>query len=185
MVRYLQFILLTVIIFWFATPVQARGGILGQQAPELGLTHWIDGEGKPTKPIQLSDYQGKVVYLFFFQDWCPGCQKYGFPTLKQVSDKFTSNDNVQFFAVQTVFEGSALNTKDKLSTNQKRHNIQIPMAHDGGTDLTDNRSIVMGKYQSGGTPWTIIIDKTGRVVYNQFHIKPNVAIGMIQKLLKM
>jgi len=44
-------------------------GILGQPAPELNLSNWIDGNGKKTESIRLSDYRGKVVYLYFFQDW--------------------------------------------------------------------------------------------------------------------
>jgi len=44
-------------------------GILGQQAPELNLTTWIDGNGKPMNPVKLKDYQGKVIFLYFFQDW--------------------------------------------------------------------------------------------------------------------
>ncbi len=44
-------------------------GILGRQAPELELNTWIDGNGKPMDPIKLSDYRGKVIYLYFFQDW--------------------------------------------------------------------------------------------------------------------
>jgi peroxiredoxin len=44
-------------------------GILGQVAPELELNSWIDGNGKPMEPVKLKDYRGKVVYLYFFQDW--------------------------------------------------------------------------------------------------------------------
>ena len=44
-------------------------GILGRRAPELNLNNWIDGDGKQMTPIQLSDYRGKVIYLYFFQDW--------------------------------------------------------------------------------------------------------------------
>ncbi|GEM_PF-2059121 len=44
-------------------------GIQGQQAPELNLTDWIDGDGNRIDPIYLSTYRGKVVYLYFFQDW--------------------------------------------------------------------------------------------------------------------
>jgi hypothetical protein len=44
-------------------------GILGQPAPELNLSNWIDGNGKKTEPIRLSDYRGKVIYLYFWQDW--------------------------------------------------------------------------------------------------------------------
>jgi len=47
----------------------AQYGIQGQPAPELNLATWIDGDGKPIDPINLSDYRGKVIYLYFFQDW--------------------------------------------------------------------------------------------------------------------
>ncbi len=44
-------------------------GIQGQMAPELNLSDWIDGNGRKTDAIRLGDYRGKVVYLYFFQDW--------------------------------------------------------------------------------------------------------------------
>ena len=44
-------------------------GILDHMAPALGLDDWIDGNGKKTPPIRLADLRGKVVYLYFFQDW--------------------------------------------------------------------------------------------------------------------
>ena len=44
-------------------------GIQGQQAPEMNLETWIDGDGERVDPIFLSDYRGKVIYLYFFQDW--------------------------------------------------------------------------------------------------------------------
>ena len=52
-------------------PASARShyGILGSQAPELDLDTWIDGSGEKTAPIHLRAYRGKVIYLYFFQDW--------------------------------------------------------------------------------------------------------------------
>ena len=47
----------------------AHLGILGQLAPELNLSTWIDDNGKKTESVRLIDYRGKVVYLYFFQDW--------------------------------------------------------------------------------------------------------------------
>ena len=44
-------------------------GILGRQAPELNLNTWIDGAGNPMDPIKLKNYRGKVIFLYFFQDW--------------------------------------------------------------------------------------------------------------------
>ena len=52
-------------------PASARShdGILGSQAPELNLDTWVDGRGAKMTPIHLRDYRGKVIYLYFFQDW--------------------------------------------------------------------------------------------------------------------
>ncbi len=44
-------------------------GILGRPAPELNLDNWIDADGNRMEPIRLGDFRGKVVYLYFFQDW--------------------------------------------------------------------------------------------------------------------
>ena len=44
-------------------------GILGQQAPNLNLNNWINGDGKKISLVRLSAYRGKVIYLYFFQDW--------------------------------------------------------------------------------------------------------------------
>ena len=47
----------------------SRLDILGQPAPELNLSTWIDGNGQKTESVRLNDFRGKVVYLYFFQDW--------------------------------------------------------------------------------------------------------------------
>ena len=44
-------------------------GIFGQKAPELNLNTWIDGNGKEMEPVNLKDFRGKVIYLYFFQNW--------------------------------------------------------------------------------------------------------------------
>jgi hypothetical protein len=52
-----------------AASANEQYGIQGQQAPELNLATWIDGDGIPIDPINLNEYRGKVIYLYFFQDW--------------------------------------------------------------------------------------------------------------------
>lgn len=109
----------------------------------------------------------------------------GFPTLKELTKIFKDNDNVEFLAVQTVFEGYSINTPDKLRKNQLKYGLKIPMAHAAGNPQTHGTPEIMRKYRSGGTPWTVIIDPVGRVVYNQFHIEAALADTLIRKLLSM
>ena len=86
-------------------------------------------------------------------------------------------------AIQTVFEGYSINTKDKLRKNQLKYDLKIPMAHAAGNPQTHTIPDIMGKYRSGGTPWTVIIDPAGTVVYNQFHIDANLAAELIKVML--
>lgn len=145
---------------------RSRYGIVGQPAPALDLNNWIDGEGQPTQ-VRLSDQRGKVVLLYFFQHWCPGCHSHGFPTLQTLQRTFKGDEKVVLLAVQTVFEGHSYNSQDKVRVNQLEYDLTLPMAHDAGDhDLPQT----MRNYRSGGTPWKVIIDPDGTVVYNDFHI---------------
>ena len=107
----------------------------------------------------------------------------GFPTLKKLAEHFKSDDRIVFLAVQTVFEGFYTNTKSKLRENQLKYDLSIPMAHAEGDPKTHRIPEIMKKYRSGGTPWAVIIDSQGMVVFNGFHIDPDMAVEMIEKLL--
>lgn len=108
----------------------------------------------------------------------------GFPTLKKLTAAFKGNDQVVFLAVQTVFEGYRVNTRDKLRSNQLRYGLEIPMAHAPGNPVTRESPAVMQAYRSGGTPWKVIIGPAGEVVFNDFHIPVDQAIILIRQLLE-
>ena len=42
----------------------------------------------------------------------------------------------------------------------------------------------MQHYKTGGTPWVVVIDSTGIIQYNDFHIKPEHAITLIEELVR-
>lgn len=153
-------------------------GVLGKKASSWGATDWIQlPEGK--KELNPSDFKGKVLYLYCFQSWCPGCHSSGFPTLKKVSDHYKDDQDVAFVSIQTVFEGYGTNTPAKVPTMAKRYGFSFPMAQSG---KAGKRSPIMKSYRTGGTPWTIIIDKKGIVRYNDFHITQDKANKLIEKL---
>jgi hypothetical protein len=107
----------------------------------------------------------------------------GFPTLKKLTEKFIGNQAVVFLAVQTVFEGYGYNTKEKLRKNQLKYSVKVPMAHAAGSPEDHIPPQIMINYRSGGTPWTVIIDPEGNVVYNDFHLEAESAAAFIEKLL--
>ena len=85
--------------------------------------------------------------------------------------------------MQTVFEGFGSNSEDKLRKNQLKYDLKIPMAHATGNPQTHSIPEIMKKYRSGGTPWTVIIDPYGKVVFNDFHLDANLAAELIKDML--
>ena len=160
------------------TRTKPKRGIVGQQAPKWETSKWIGLPAGKTS-FDINDVKGKVTYLYFFQSWCPGCHQRGFPTLKALEEKFRDEKDVQFVAIQTTFEGHRTNTPDKLETMSKRYNLKIPFGQSKGTSGTPK---IMREYRTGGTPWVIVIDKQGKVVFNDYHIDRDVAAKGIEKL---
>ena len=154
-------------------------GILGRQAPPWQVDTWMQlPTGSST--LDVKDYQGKVIYLYGFQSWCPGCHSRGFPTLVELTKRFNGNKNVAFVAIQTTFEGFATNTPSKALATARQYALSIPVGQSG---TSSRRSALMRDYRTGGTPWTIIIDSEGVVRYNDFHIDPDKAQHLIEQLL--
>lgn len=108
----------------------------------------------------------------------------GFPTQKIVFDRFKKNDQVVFLAVQTVFEGHVFNTMDKLPPTQEKFDLPIFMGHDVSKHSKAYPiPTTMFNYRTGGTPWVVIIDQNGIVVFNHFHIEESQATRLITELL--
>ena len=151
------------------------------RAPEFNVKQWIDANGNNTNPIKLSDFKGKFKVLYCFQSWCPGCHSKGLPDLKTMVEALEGNDDVEFLAIQTVFEGHESNTFEKIVETQKKYELKIPFGHDAGDD-GKSRSNIMTNYKTGGTPWFIFIDKHDNVVFSDFHLNPNTAIEFLKSL---
>ncbi|MDP6543186.1 MAG: sialate O-acetylesterase [Phycisphaerae bacterium] len=163
------------------TPARASSPMLGKQAPKWDVGRWHQlPEGKTS--LDISDFQGKVLYMYCFQSWCPGCHSKGFPTLQQVSGKYKDDDSVQFVVFQTVFEDRAskpVNTFENLKKIATKYSLTMPFAQSGSRE---DKSKLMRAYKTRGTPWTMIIDKKGVIRYGGFHITPADASKLIDKL---
>ncbi len=158
---------------------QRNNGIVGQQAPAWSVSQWLNlPDGK--RALDISDYEGKVLYLYCFQSWCPGCHRHGFPTLQQLMEHYDGNEDVAFVALQTTFEGFDSNGFDDAKEVAKRYGLEIPVGQSG---TASKSSAVMRDYRTGGTPWAILIDQRGVVRYNDFHVTPGAGVRMIDYLL--
>lgn len=157
---------------------QPAPGIEGEVAPELQVDYWIDADGKPGS-FSIKESTGKWTFLKCFQNWCPGCHKHGFPTLKAFSDRFHDNPKVAIAGIQTVFEGYTSNTQEAVRELQLRYELPIVMGHDPGDPKAHTHPSTMKNYRTGGTPWLILIDPQGTVVYNHFHVDTDKLINYV------
>jgi len=159
---------------------QPRPGILNKPAPSWGIAEWMNLP-KDTKTLDIGNYKGKVLYIYGFQSWCPGCHRHGFPTLKKIVERFGDDKAVGIVAVQTAYEGFSSNGFEQAKAVAKRYGLKIPIGQSGSKN---ERSKFMQRYRTGGTPWTIVVDRKGVVRFNDFHIEPSKAMDLIEKLKK-
>ncbi|MEM7293085.1 MAG: TlpA disulfide reductase family protein [Pseudomonadota bacterium] len=158
-------------------------GIVGAMAPELDAEFWLDAEGDSSE-FSLMAQRGKWVYLKCWQSWCPGCHSHGFPALQKFSTAFHDNPDVVAVGIQTTFEGHQINTGDKVRETQQRYRLKIPMGHDPGSRNDDGYPNTMRAYRTGGTPWQVIIEPSGRVVYDGFRVNIDKVIEYIGQQLQ-
>jgi len=196
--KFTKYLILLTLSFIFMTTSQAqndniknklkmnntknRYGIEGQKAPELSVPIWIDGAGKDMEPITLKDYEGKFKVIYCFQAWCPGCHSVGLPSLQKMVEALKDNDQVEFLAIQTVFEGKSANTLKRVKEIQKEYDLKIPFGHDVGNENTRNISSTMFNYRTGGTPWFILIDQQGTVIFNDYHLNTENTIEYLKTI---
>lgn len=89
----------------------------GLPAPELKVSEWVQGG-----PINLKDYQGKVVVVEVFQVNCPGCFIYGIPEAIDTFQKYKNND-VVVLGLATAFEDFEKNTLENLKLLLKENKV--------------------------------------------------------------
>ena len=126
------------------TLAKLQGGapLLGEQAPDF-LLPGVDG-----KDVKLVDYKGKILILDFWATWCGPCRK-GLPTLAKVVAAY-KDKGVVLHAV------NLRESKEVVASFAKQFSNPI-------NPLLDEEGKVGEKYQVGGIPHTVIIDKTGKI----------------------
>jgi len=157
-------------------------GILGEKAPQWNIKRWIDEKGEICpRPIYVDDYLNTVLVMICFQAWCPKSHTTGFPSIQKLVRLYQEKEEVNFLAIQTVFDCQDLNTIDHLKETQEKYKLSIPFGHDIGNAKTFDESNVLHNYRTGGTPWIIILDKKQKVIYNDFQIEVPTAQKIIKK----
>jgi len=156
-------------------------GIVDEIAPDLGVTRWVDASGQALAEYGLARMPGAYKLIFCFQHACPGCHLTGFPTLARLVEAFRGSKLISFAAVQTVFEDFEHNTFEQMLADQRKYALPIVFGHDDGQGREGAGSVLMQRYRNGGTPWFILIDPQGVVVFGGFRLDAERLIANLKK----
>lgn len=120
----------------------------GEQAPTFTLTS-LEGE-----QIALSDFQGKVVYLFFYGADCPHCRANGPVTETQIHQMFKSDTNFVALGLDTWNLPQSANNSFKAATGITY------------TLLLSARSVLVDYYgNSNAYDRSVVVDADGNIAY--------------------
>lgn len=144
------FIYITCILFLGCSASTNSGNFdeaVGTVAPEFMYTS-IDGQ-----EIALSDFRGKVVYIFFYGAGCPHCRSNG---------SITENINQQFIS-ENDFVALGLDTwNDSVSQNisfQNTTGITYSLL------LNARQSLIDYYGNTGAYDRSVVVDPNGRIAY--------------------
>lgn len=115
---------------------------VGKAAPDFQLPDLSD------KPVRLSDFRGKVVFLNFWATWCQPCRE-EMPSMEVLYKNF-EKDGLVILAVSI----DRVTTKKDIPPFVKGMNLTFPVMVDSWGQ-TDKR------YKLMGVPETYIIDQQG------------------------
>ena len=132
---------ITFVIVWMQSS-KYEPLVVGKVAPDFALTDINE------KPIRLSDFRGKVVFLNFWATWCAPCRE-EMPSMEVLHKNF-EKDGLVILAVSI---DRVTTTKD-IPPFVKGMNLTFPVLIDswGKTDKP---------YKRMGVPETFIIDQQG------------------------
>lgn len=137
-VQNLVWALLLVAIFFSVRAWQQQAMPKGE-APAIASTITVSG-----KPINLSDYRGRPLMLYFWATWCKIC-KFEQGSIRSISQDYP----VLSVALQS---GSATQVADYM----KQHELNLPT-------IVDQFGEVASRYGVKGTPTAFFIDANGNI----------------------
>ncbi|XWN37270.1 MAG: redoxin domain-containing protein [Balneola sp.] len=137
MKTFIQFILIS----FFVTAQSLAQVNVGEQAPDFTLTS-LDNE-----QILLEEFEGKVVYIFFFGAGCPHCRDNGPITENDIHQMYNENENFVALGIDAWNESAA-----SVQNFQSVTGITYPLLLQGRDVLVDyygtanayDRAVVIG-----------------------------------------
>jgi len=128
---------------------QAANQQLNQQVQDFSL-HDLDG-----KLHNFSEWDRKVRVLNFWATWCPPCRRET-PMFVDMQEKF-GDKGLQFIGV-------AIDKEPDVREFMDTYGVNYPMLI-GIEDATKVSELYGNRF--GALPWTVVIDRSGKIVHAQ------------------
>ncbi|MHB9101409.1 MAG: TlpA family protein disulfide reductase [Sulfuricella sp.] len=143
-------VVIALVAVYFAVPQQPKQAAAQEISAEpVFAASFMDLDDK-LQP--LKQWRGKVVVLNFWAPWCPPCRE-EIPDFIKMQDKYRERG--------LVFIGVALDEKIKVQAFADEIGVNYPILL-GEMDAVDLARKIGNRL--GGLPFTVVIDRSGRIV---------------------
>lgn len=139
---------------------------LDQVAPDFTL-HSLSGEN-----LRLQEFRGKVVLINFWASWCGPCRQ-EMPILDRIHKRYEP-------AGFTVLGVNVESEQDKARKIADRLGVSFPLLFDTGQQVSED-------YDLKSMPYTVLVDRDGKIRYIHHGYKPgdeNKYINRLKALLR-
>jgi len=137
-----KYVLLTIILFFVACQHEA---VLEDHGPAKNFILYDTDSVRH----DLAEYQGKIVMIHFWADWCPNCRG-EFPRIQKAYEKLKSAD----FEILGINSGQS---KAHVQEIRETYELTYPL-------LVDKKTETAKAYGVAGLPSTFFVDKAGKIV---------------------
>ncbi len=152
---------------------------VGEEARSWNLERWLRPADQAD--LDVEDFRGRAVCLFFLQTTCPGCRSHGLPAVTEVARHFQCEERVAVVVLQST---SGPRSRSALQKGLDRLTAQLPSeVHVGHCHGVREPAQVLSDYQVGAAPWTVIIDPEGILQFSNLTVRPAEIIRRIEEQL--
>ena len=143
-----SFILVCSVVIFFSVPYIAReqGSATAKQDDRALDFTLRDLDGRN---VNLSDYKGKTILLYFMATWCPECRS-TIPRLKDIYSLYNAKGLVLLII-------DVMESKEKAAAFSRRYSLPLSI-------LLDEDGKVCRSYGVVSVPVRALIDSNGRII---------------------